>query len=356
MRRFSQKLLLLPLAVVVLVSLATVNQGSPASVGDPERPRVRLIATGGTISARTDGSRLTAAELVGSVPELHDYVRPEWEQFSNVASTALTLEQWVQLAHRINRLFEHDADLQGIVVATGTDTLEELGYFLHLTVESPRPVVLVGAMRTPGAADADGGPNLLSAFRTAADERARGKGVLVVMNGTIHSARDVVKTDAQRLDAFESRQHGALGVVDTQHVRFNRAPSRRHTTQSEFDVDGVATLPRVDILLFYQGATPDLIESAIDLGARGVVLAVAGADTTAGSLGPGMAAAARRHVPVVLSTRTRGGRIRPPVGDAEPAKFIAADDLPPLKARILLALALTRNPTEDGIRRMFREY
>lgn len=348
--------LIVPLAVATLALLAVVTRGLSGSPLDPGPPRVRLIATGGTISARPDGSRLTAAELVASVPGLRGYAHPEWEQFSNLASSALSLTQWLQLARRINAVFEHDAALRGVVVTSGTDTLEELAYFLHLTVRSRRPVVLVGAMRTPGSPGYDGPANLLAAFRTAADEDARGKGALVVMDGRIHSARDVIKVDAQRLDAFESPQHGALGAVDAGGVRFTRSPLGRHTSRSEFDVAALATLPRVDILLFYQGATPDLIESAIDLGAQGLVLAVAGADTTAGSFGPGLAAAARRHVPVVLSTRTRSGRIAEPPGRAASADFIAAEDLPPLKARVLLALALTRHPTHDELQRMFREY
>jgi L-asparaginase len=281
-------------------------------------------------------------------------VRPEWEQFSNVASTALTLEEWLQLARRINGLFSSDAAPDGVVVATGTDTLEELAYFLHLTVKGPRPVVLVGSMRTPGSAGYDGPANLLSAFRTAADAGASGKGVLVVMHDDIHSAREVVKTDTQRLDAFRSR-HGAIGLVDQEGVQFARTPAKRHTTRSEFDLDAIAELPRVDILLFYQGVTPDLVRAAIDLGARGLVLAVAGADTTAGSLAAGLEYAARQGVPVVLSTRTGGGRITASAGAAW-QDYVAAEDLPPLKARVLLSLALTQGATPNQIQRMFLEY
>ena len=357
MKRLSPRsIVLFTVFAIATAVLLAVRPGASGRTLDPERPRVRLIATGGSISARPDGTRLTADALVGRVPELHDYVRPEWEQFSNVASSAMSLEQWVRLARRINQLFERDAELHGIVITAGTDTLEELAYFLHLAVHSERPVVLAGAMRTPDSVDFDGPANLLAAFRTAAHDDALHKGVLVVMNGEINSAREVVKTDAQRLDAFQSPQYGALGAVDAERVRFTRAPSRRHTTESEFDLSSMTALPRVDILLFYQDANPDLVRSAIDLGAQGLVLAVAGADTTAGSLGPGLIEAARRGIPLVLSTRTGGGRISHLGGGPGPGDFIAADDLPPLKARILLALALTRRATPATIRRMFEEY
>ena len=352
---------LLRLVVLCLTSAGLLLAGpyhglSSRSLETAETPRVRLIATGGTIATRSGGSRLTAQELVESVPGLHRYVRAEWEQFSNVPSTALAVEQWLQLARRLNELLADDTSLAGIVVATGTDTLEELAYFLHLTVRTERPVVLVGSMRTAGAPGYDGPSNLLSAFRTAADEDSAGKGVLVVMNDEINSARDVAKTDAQRLDTFQSRHYGVLGVVDPDRVLFYRQPVKRHTLRSEFDVRSVSELPRVDIVLFYQGATPDLVRAAIDFGAKGLVLAVAGADTTAGSLGTGLTYASRQRVPVVLSTRTGEGRIASPGGDAAFPEYVAGEDLSPLKARILLALALTRTRAQAEIQRMFREY
>lgn len=337
--------------------LTGVYEGlSSRSLDTEEPPRVRLIGTGGTIATRPGGSRLSPEELLESVPGLPRYVRAEWEQFSNVPSTALAVEQWLQLARRINDIFAADRSLAGVVVTIGTDTLEELAYFLHLTVRTPRPVVLVGSMRPAGAPGSDGPANLLSAFRAAADETSAGHGVLVVMNDEINSARDVAKTDAQRLDTFQSRHYGVLGIVDPDRVLFYREPVKRHTVRSEFDVRSLTDLPRVDIVLFYQGATPDLLRAAIDFGAKGLVLAVAGADTTAGLLSTGLTYALKQHVPVVLSTRTGEGRIASPTGDAVFGEYIAGEDLSPLKARILLALALTRTHARTEIQRMFREY
>ena len=350
------RLVVFYLTATGLLATGSYQRLSSRSLDTADAPRVRLIATGGTIAARPGGSRLTAQELVESVPGLPRYVRAEWEQFSNVPSTALAVDQWLQLARRLNELFAGDRALAGIVVATGTDTLEELAYFLNLTVRTSRPVVVVGSMRMAGAPGSDGPANLLSAFRTAADESSADKGVLVVMNDEINSARDVVKTDAQRLDTFQSRHYGVLGVVDPDRVVFNRQPVKRHTVRSEFDVRDVSELPRVDIVLFYQGATPDLVRAAIDFGAKGLVIAVAGADTTAGSLGTGLTYAARQRVPVVLSTRTGEGRIASPSGDAVLLDYIAGEDLSPLKARILLTLALTRTRAPTEIQRMFREY
>ena len=182
---------------------------------------MRLIATGGTISNRT-GGRLTADELLESMPRLDRYVRPEAEQFANIASSALTLTQWLDLARRINALFSQDAELAGIVVTSGTDTLEETAYFLNLTVRSDKPVVVVGSMRNPSTLGYEGAANLLEGFRVAADPASRGKGVLVVLNDEINAAREVTKTDALRLQTFQTRGYGVLGVVDSDRVVYYR--------------------------------------------------------------------------------------------------------------------------------------
>ena len=146
-----------------------------------------------------------------------------------------------------------DATLAGIVVTSGTDTLEELAYFLHLTVRDARPVVVVGSMRNPSTTGYEGAANLLEGFRVAASPDARGKGVLVVLNDEINSAREVTKTDALRLQTFQSRTTGVLGVVDPDRVVFYRGTVKRHTSASEFDVSTIAELPRVDVLLGVSG-------------------------------------------------------------------------------------------------------
>jgi len=357
-----------------------------------ELPRVRLVATGGTISNRA-GGRLTAEDLVKSIPNLNRYVRAEFEQFANTASSALTLEQWVQLARRINELYRSDADLSGVVVTSGTDTLEELAYFLDLTVIDARPVVVVGSMRNPSTLGYEGAANLLEGFRVAAEPTAKNKGVLVVMNDEINSAREVTKTDALRLQTFQSRTVGVLGVVDSDRVVFYRDVVKRHTAKSEFDLAGVTQLPRVDILMVYQGATGDLIKAAVDAGAKGIVIATAGAGATAPGQGEGFQYAASKGVFLVNATRTGSGRIAagrgpmptggvtaaaprggattagaPPAGPPQAGaagaaaqqrprrSFLAAEDLTPLKARVLLMVALTKTQDPDELQRMFTEY
>jgi L-asparaginase len=334
-------------------------------------PRIRLLATGGTISNRT-GGRLTAEELVQSLPGLDRYTQPEYEQFANLASSQLTLDQWVGLAKRINELVASDHTLGGMVVTSGTDTLEELAYFLNLTARTDKPVVVVGSMRNPSTLGYEGAANLLEGFRVAASPEAKGKGVLVVLNDEINAAREVTKTDALRLSTFQSRPYGVLGVVDSDRVVFYRSGVKRNTAKSEFDLSSVTKLPRVDVIMSYQGADGDLIKSAVDSGAKGIVLATAGAGATSGTQPDGVNYALKKGVIVVTTTRTGSGRIAPSQGRGrgggpptdnpnastaeELRRRIAGEDLAPVKARVLLMLALTKTSDPLEIQRMFSEY
>ena len=337
-------------------------------------PRVRLVATGGTISNRT-GGRLSAEELVKSMPTVERYVRPEFEQFTNQASSELTLEQWLSLAKRLNELFSTEPDIAGLVVTSGTDTLEELAYFLNLTVRSEKPVVVVGSMRNPSTLGYEGAANLLEGFRVAAAPEARGKGVLVVLNDEINAAREVTKTDALRLNTFQTRGYGLLGVVDADRVVFYRTLLKRHTANSEFDVSSISRLPRVDVIMVYQGADGDLIKAAADAGAKGIVIASAGAGATSGTQQTAIAYALKHRVLVVTTTRTGSGRIAPPrrgpdappqAAGGNPAlaaltpeerlRRIAGEDLAPVKARVLLMLALAKTHDPVDVQRIFSEY
>lgn len=362
------------LALLAGLTTAAATQVPPSRVEGttsttPEGRKVHLIATGGTISNR-DGGRLTAEELVKSLPGVDRFAQLTYEQFANVASSQLTIEQWLQLARHINELFAADKQLAGIVVTSGTDTLEETAFFLHLTVRDPRPVVVVGSMRNPSTLGYEGAANLLEGVRVAAEPAARDKGVLVVLNDEINSARDVTKTDALRLQTFQSPTHGVLGVVDRDRAVFFRQILQRHTSKSEFDVSHLKELPRVDVIMVYQGASADLIKAAVDAGAKGIVLAAAGAGATSGTQNEGLNYAAVKGVFIVTSTRTGAGRIAPPPSRGEmPSGFqpteeqlrrraftVSAEDHIPVKARILLMLALAKTRDREQLQRIFSEY
>lgn len=316
-------------AAALCLASAAITQAQPAAQSNV--PRVRLVATGGTISNR-NGGRLTAEELVKSMPGIDRYAQPEFEQFTNLASSELTLDQWVALSKRINELFRTDSGLAGVVVTSGTDTLEELAYFLDLTVRSEKPVVVVGSMRNPSTLGYEGAANLLEGFRVAAAPGARNKGVLVVLNDEINSAREATKTDALRLQTFQTRGYGLLGVVDSDRVVFYRDVVKRHTAKSEFDITGVTKLPRVDVIWVYQGADGDLIKAAVDAGAQGIVIAGAGAGATSGTQPAGITYALQKGAVVVSTTRTGSGRIAPQRGGGRggpPAGATATGAAPP---------------------------
>ena len=217
-------------------------------------PKVRVVATGGTIAGEqrepgTLGSyeiKKSVNDIVSLIPNVQRYAEVETEQFSNLPSPSVTPAHWLRLAQRINTIFNERPDLAGIVVTHGTARLEETAFFLYLTIKSDRPVVVVGAQRPPTGISPDGPINLLSAIRVAAAAQSRGKGVTVVMDERILSARDVTKSYA-RGGGFDATEMGTLGTVAIGGVEFFYQPVRKHTASADFDVASLESLPRVGI-------------------------------------------------------------------------------------------------------------
>src|SRR5438445_3744081 len=236
------------------------------------------------------------------------------------------------------------------------DTLEETAYFLDLTTVGVKPVILVGAQRPASDPDSDGPRNLLDAVRVAIAPEAASKGVMVVMNGQISAARDVAKTNTNRVETFRGLEFGQLGVADTEKVRFYRAPLRRQT----FAVDSRTQLGRVDIVMSYAGADGLVIRSLLrDDAVQGFVVAGTGLGDVSGSMFDAIQQVREGGIPVVISTRVPTGRVFPlgaGKGSALALKRIGcvlADDLSPQKARILLMLALTKTHDPAALQKYF---
>lgn len=327
------------------------------------KPKICVLATGGTIAGTAPKSEaltgyragaLGVEVLLAAVPSLADVAAIEGAEIAACDSKDMTEAIWLRLAARVQAVL--DAGAAGVVITHGTDTLEETAYFLHLTVKSEKPVVLTGAMRPATALSADGPLNLLDAVRLAAHPAARAQGVLAVLNGEIHSARDIQKVHTTALQAFASPDVGALGRMEDGAPRFRRRLLTRHTLQSEFDLAGVTALPYVPILYGHAGMDDRLAKSAIDAGAAGIVCAGTGNGSIHEALLPALAAASRAGIPVVRASRTGAGAVLFAESSYVDAGFIDADTLPPAKARLLLALALLRTKEHAAIRRLFRAY
>ena len=305
-------------------------------------------------------TELLGAQIVEAVPEIKQFARLEVEQISNVGSNDMSIEIWRMLAARVNAIYAKDAEVSGIVITHGTSTIEETAFFLNLTVRHDRPVVLVGAQRPATALSADGPLNLVNAVRAAAARDSRGKGVLVVMNEEINAARDVTKSNTYRVETFRSGELGFLGYVDADKVSYYRAPTRRHTVNSEFDASRIKDFPTVEILYSYaESDAPSRFQSLHEAGVRGIVVAGTGAGSLSTSLKDAIAAvasSASSTKPVVVrSTRVPNGRVIAR-REYEDIGIIPGDNLNPQKARILLMLALAKTSDLQEIRRMFLEY
>ena len=329
-------------------------------------PRIAVIPTGGTIdSLGTDrldlawyneaGKRLEAGALLGRIPELATVARVEEVAFRRLPSHALTAADWLDLVRETQALLTGDVD--GVVITHGTNTLEETAWFLNLTLKTDKPVVVVGAMRPASALSADGDLNLLSAVRVASAPQSRGLGCLVVMNDTIFAARDVTKTATYRVNAFQSRDLGPLGFADADGgVVYYHQPLRKHTLDTEFDVGSARSLPRVDVVLSHVDADGTMIEAAARAGARGIVSASTGAGRPTPAEDAAFDRAHTEHgLLMCLCSRIAGGRVVRSPGLAKRG-FVAGDNLPPWKARILLSLALSTTANADVIQEMFDTY
>src|SRR5215467_580687 len=330
-------------------------------------PRVALIITGGTVDSlgkdRLDlawyieaGKRLGDGELLQQLPELKEIAQVQERPFRRLPSHALVDKDWLDLVRTIHKIFDEDK-ADGIVITHGTNTIEETAYFLNLTLKTDKPVVVVGSMRPASGISADGYLNLVNAVKVAADSNSRGRGCLLVMNDTIFNGRDVTKNATYRVEAFQSRDLGPLGFADADGtVVYYHQPVRKHTTQTEFDVRELNSLPRVDIVLSYVNADGAMIEAAAKAGAKGIVSAATGAGRPTPAQDAAFDKAYKESgMLMCLCSRVASGRVVRSPG-LKRKGFVASDSLPPWKARILLSLALSRTTNADDIQRMFDTY
>jgi L-asparaginase len=357
----SERLARVPLDAALLD--AALVDAAPLDAPDG-LPNVVVLATGGTIAgaAATDvqagytSGQVGVEQLIAAVPQAKKLATLRGEQISNIGSQDMNDEVWLKLAGRVNALAAMP-DVAGIVITHGTDTIEETAYFLNLVVRSKKPIVLTAAMRPATALSADGPLNFYNAVAVAANENAGGRGVLVVINDWIHGAASLTKTSTTAVQTFMSPLSGLIGTVAYGKVEFQRVPIGRHTSESEFSLDGVTALPRVDIIMAYENMDGALIDASAAAGAKGIVVAgVGNGNLTQGAVAA-LAAQAKKGVVCVRASRVAVGRVERNVElDDDKLGFVASLDKNPQKARVLLRLALLRSSDATQAQRIFKEY
>ena len=327
---------------------------------DSSKKKVVILATGGTIAGvgeegKTAGYKpgaLSANEIISAIPELTSgNIDIEAIQICNVNSDDITDSIWISLANEINTR-ACDDNVAGFVITHGTDTLEETAYFLNLTVKTDKPVVLTGSMRPASSLSADGPMNLYEAVTVAASKEAIGEGVLVVLSDRIFSARTVTKLSTYNVNAISSGEMGALGLVRDGNVYIYESSRKIHTTQSKLDLytSKLDKLPKVSIIYFSVDANPELLEYAAKL-SDGLVIAGAGAGEFSNAYKDVIE---KLDIPVVISSRTGDGIILPE--NLLCKNTIAADNLPPQKAAILLRLAIANGIEKNSLQELFIKY
>ncbi|MBP1597702.1 MAG: ansB [Acidobacteria bacterium] len=347
------------LAVAFLAAL--VDVAAPAA---QKLPNIVILATGGTIAgaaasdvqaAYTSG-QVGVDQLLAAVPQTKKLAVLRGEQIANIGSQDMNDEVWLKLARRINELVARQ-DVDGVVITHGTDTIEETSYFLNLVVKSKKPVVLTAAMRPSTALSADGPLNFFNAVAVAANKNAAGRGVLVVVNDWIHGASSLTKANTTAVQTFLSPLRGLIGTVAYGEAEFFRGPAGRNTMDSEFSLDGVTALPRVDIIMAYENMDGKLIEAAVAAGAKGIVIAGVGNGNMTQPALDALAAQAKKGIVCVRSSRVATGRVGRNVEvNDDKLGLVASDELNPQKSRVLLRLALLKQRSLADIQRLFREY
>ena len=289
------------------------------------------------------------------MPDLAKNADCTGEQIANVGSQNMNDEVWLALAKRINELAKTDID--GIVITHGTDTMEETSYFLNLVCITDKPVVLTGSMRPSTAMSADGPLNIYNAVAVAADPDAVGRGVMVVSNDEIHGGRSIIKSNTTEVSTFISDDQGLIGNVRYGDIIFFRSCYTKHTKDSEFSLDGVESLPRVDIIAMHENADGALIDAAVALGTKGIVTAGLGNGNMTDPAVESLAKAAKAGVVCVRSSRVPTGLVGRNIElDDDKLGFIASYELSPHKARILLRLALLKTDDLAKIQEYFATY
>jgi L-asparaginase len=344
-----KKLFIEILSILLGVSILLTNVQAQ---GINNLPLVKIIATGGTI-ANTAHGRLSVDDVLKDIPEIRDIAQIEIRDYIRVGSSEITVQNWIDIAHIITEELNNNPDIAGVVVTHGSNTSEETGYFLSLVLDTDKPVVLTAAQRQRTMYSEDSSRNFIDAIRVAAHPDAGGRGVMLVVNEMIHAVRDVTKTLSYRVETWNSGDLGAMGLTDTDMVRFYHRPEYLHTSRSNLRLGNITRaeqMPRVDVFYAYADAGPELVQAAVDAGAKGLVIAGFPTGGTPPVVTERLRELEKQGIAIVMGHRGGRGRIQ------TNREFISADNLTAQKARILLTLALANKVPMDRIEEVFSTY
>jgi len=345
--------------VLVVATLSFIAVLLPVGAVAADLPVVKMIATGGTIAMKIDPVKnapvpaISGEDLVATVPEIAKVAKIEVLNLANVPSDYMDPALWVKLQKAVVEALARP-EVAGVIVSHGTDTLEETAYFLDLTVNSDKPIVLIGAQRNASEKDFDGPRNILNAARICVSPDARGKGAMIALNNQINAAREVTKTHTSDVETFKSGDFGFLGNVDNDRVIFYRASLRRQHVPLTQD-----NLPYVEIVSMYGGADGAMIRAAVAAGAKAIVVQGLGWGNMNIPMFEAVQEAIAKKVVVVVSTRVQNGRVLPVYGfkgggkTLKEAGAVMADNLSPQKARILTMLLLQTRVKPEEMQKYF---
>lgn len=322
--------------------------------------KVAIIFNGGTITMKFD-PRLHAAvptlsgeDIMSMVTGIENFAQIETHTFSNLPGPHVTPDTMLELSRYLQQFLDRD-DIDGVVVTHGTDTLEETAYFLDLTLKSEKPVIVTGSMRNGSELGYDGPANLSASICTAISEKARGRGVLVVLNGEINCASEVTKSNTMSLDTFKSPEFGPIGIIDNNEAIFYRSRAERQYIK----VDKLEI--KVDLIKCAAGMDSKLIDFCVDSGDKGIVIEGTGRGNIPPKMVAGVKRAIEKNVAVVLVSRCFEGRVYGTYGYPGGGKelrdlgVIYCENMPGQKARIKLMIALSSTNNMKEIKDIFEK-
>ena len=350
--------------IILNTSIPSTDLETPDEVQG--KSDVVVIATGGTIAgiaADEDDFTLyspgvlSIADMVNEISSVKSFANVTTKQFANQSSGSTSTQNLYDLSLAVENALK-TAD--SVVVTCGTDIMEEIAYFLDLTVQSPKPVVVTGSMKPWNVIGTDAKINLYNAIKVSASNKTYKFGTVVVLNEEIHSAREVSKTNSHRTDAFSTPLLGMLGYVDENDVSIYRIPTRAAKSNDEwatpFDLTKISAsdIPYVGIVVSHQGATGDAIKALVEAGAKGIVTMGTGNGGISQSLLNVRNEALNQGIIVVATTRTGSGTMYSE--DRDGSGLISADNLNAYHARIALELSLAYSSNYHTIQSWFEDY